>query len=178
MPRTVRRWLYSPHRFCLDFFQFGVEQPPGFPETLEAGSFPAAPRIEPQILVRRKCFDRENVPGVERHDIGNEAIDVVGGKEDRFALYSNVGMDGESAMALGGAGADLNAPEAASGDEDVVVAVTVSPGLGDAKTHADGFLHEGQFGHLSATFGRQRLVLIGGEASQTGVSLRLVHYLT
>jgi hypothetical protein len=51
-------------------------------------------------------------------------------------------------------GADLHAPEAASGVEDEVVAVGVSPGLGDAEAKADGFSHKSKFGEFSAAFGR------------------------
>jgi hypothetical protein len=134
--------------------------------------------IEPQIFTRRKRFDRDHVPEIEWDDVSDDAIDVVDGEGDHFAFYVDVGVDGVSAMALVGGGADLGAPEAASGDEDVVVAVAVSPRFGDAESEGDGFLHECQFGDLSTTFGRERLSLISGGASRTGERLRLVHCLT
>ena len=168
----------SWERICIDSFQLGVEEPPGFAKALEARSFFAAVGIEPEIFARRKRFDRDHVPEIEWDDVGDDAIDVVGGEGDHFAFYVDVGVDGVSAMAFVGGGADLDAPEAASGDEDVVIAVAVSPGLGDAESEGDGFLHECQFGDLSAAFGRERLVLVGGGASRMGARLRLVHCLT
>jgi hypothetical protein len=87
-------------------------------------------------------------------------------------------MDGVSAMALVGGGADLNSPEASSGVEDIVVAVAVSPGLGHAEAQADSFLHEGQLGDLSAALGRESVALVGGGASRKRARLRLLHYLT
>jgi hypothetical protein len=46
--------------------------------------------------------------------------------------------------------------------EDVVIAIAVSPGFGDAESEGDGFLHECQFGDPSAAFGRESLALVGG----------------
>ena len=177
LQRTERRGRGTRlhNRVGAGVFQYGVEQPPGFAEALEAGAFLAAVGIEPQILAGRKRFDREHVPEIERDDVGDDAIDVVGGEGDHFAFYVDVGVDGVSAMALVGGGADLHAPEAASADEDVVVAVAVSPGFGYAESEGDGFLHEGQFGDLSAAFGRKSVALIGGGASRKGARLRLVH---
>jgi hypothetical protein len=134
--------------------------------------------IEPQILAGRESFDREHVPEIERHDVGDDAVNVVGGEGDHFALYVDVGVDGVSAMALVGGGADLNSPEASAGVEDVVVAVAVSPGLGHTEAQADSFLHERQFGDLSATLGRESVALIGGGTSRKRERLRLLHYLT
>jgi len=168
----------SWERICIDSFQLGVEEPPGFAKALEARSFFAAVGIEPEIFARRKRFDRQHVPEIERDDVGDDAIDVGGGESNHFAFYVDVGVDGVSAMALIGGGADLHAPEAAPDVEDVVEAVAVSPRLGHAETQADGFLHEGQFGNLSTAFGRERLVLIGGGTSLKRSRLRLVHYLT
>jgi L-lactate permease len=59
-------------------------------------------------------------------------------------------------------GADRNSPEAAAGVEDEVVAVTVSPGLGDAETEANGFAHKREFGEFSATLGWLGVALVGG----------------
>jgi hypothetical protein len=159
-------------------FRHWIEQPPGFAEAFEARSFFAAVGIEPQILAGREGLDREHVPEIERDDVGDDAVNVVGGEGDHFALYVDVGMDGVSAMALVGGGADLHAPEAASGVEDVVVAVAVSPGFGDAESEGDSFLHECQFGDLSTAFGRESVALVGGGASRKRSRLRLLHYLT
>jgi hypothetical protein len=169
--------------FCGNLFEVWGKEPPGFAEGFEAGSFFAAVGIEPEILAGRECLDREHVPEIERDDVGDDAIDVVGGEGDHFALYVDVGVDGVSAMALVGGGADLNSPKASAGVEDVVVAVAVSPGLGHAEAQAHSFLHEGQFGDLSAAFGRESVSLlsnsrIGGGASRKRSRLRLLHYLT
>src|SRR6266404_5965761 len=131
---------WRPPSACV--FEFGGEQPPGYAAALEARSLFAAVRIEPQIFARRESFDREHVPEIEGHDVGDDAIDVVGGEGDHFALHVDIGMDGVAALALVGGGAHLHAPEASAGVEDVVVAVAVSPGLGHAETEADSFLHE------------------------------------
>ena len=69
-------------------------------------------------------------------------------------------MDGVAAVALVFGGADLHAPEAVAGVEDEVVAVAVSPGLGDAEAEGDGFVHESQFGEFSATLGGLGVALI------------------
>jgi len=51
-------------------------------------------------------------------------------------------------------GANLHAPQAFPGIEDEVIALAVTPGLGDAKAQARGLEHEGQFGALSPAFWR------------------------
>ena len=67
-------------------------------------------------------------------------------------------------VALGGF--DLNAPEiAVSGVEEKVVALAVSPRLGDAEAQAGGFGEEGGLGGFSAT-------LAGGEADGVDVELK------
>ena len=88
------------------WFQDRSQQPPGFAEAFEARSFFAAVGIEPQVFAGREGLDREHVPEIERHDVGDDAIDVVGGKCDHFALLVDVGMDGVAAMALIGGGTE------------------------------------------------------------------------
>jgi hypothetical protein len=85
-------------------------------------------------------------------------------------------MDGVAAMTLIGGGADLNAPKASAGVQDVVVALAVSPGLRYGKTQADSFLHERQLGDLSTALGRESMSLIGGGTSLKRARLRLLHY--
>jgi len=48
---------------------------------------------------------------------------------------------------------DLNFEQAAGDINDEVVAVTVSPRLGDAEAHGGGFGQEGGFSDLATTFG-------------------------
>src|SRR6185437_2112221 len=77
-------------------------------------------------------------------------------------------MHGVSAMRLIFGGADLHAPEAAPGVEDEVVAVGISPGLGDAEAESDGFALEGEFGHFSAALGGGGGAGVGGRAAGGG----------
>jgi hypothetical protein len=58
---------------------------------------------------------------------------------------------GVGAEAVGGF--DLEAEEGVSVVEDKVVALTVSPRLGDAESERAGFVEEGGFAALSATLG-------------------------
>jgi hypothetical protein len=50
-------------------------------------------------------------------------------------------------------GLDLHAPAAAVDLDDEVVAVALSPGLGDAEAERGGFVEESGFGDFAATFG-------------------------
>lgn len=47
---------------------------------------------------------------------------------------------------------DLYAPKDFLKADDYVVAIAVSPGLGDGETHARGFAHESEFGELAKIF--------------------------
>jgi hypothetical protein len=62
-------------------------------------------------------------------------------------------VKGVSVNGAGVGGLDLNAPAAASVIEDEVVAVTLSPGLGDAESERRGFVQEGGFGDFSSALG-------------------------
>lgn len=119
--------------------------------------------IEPEIFAVGE-LDGHDVPEIERDDVGDDGVHFAGGERDHGFLDVNVGMHGVSAMGLIFGGADLHAPEAAAGVEDEVVAVGVSPGLGDAEAEVDGFAHKGEFGHFSAAFGRVGVPLVGGGA--------------
>jgi hypothetical protein len=84
-------------------------------------------------------------------------------------------VDGIAAVALVRGGADLHAPEARAGVEDEVVAITVSPGLGDGEAQVDGFVHESKFGQLSATLGRAGVALIGRRTARFRVNGFVFH---
>ena len=143
------------------------QQTPGFAEAFEAASLLAAVGIEPEIFAVGE-LDGHDVPEIERDDVGDDGVHLAGGERDHGFLDVDVGMHGVSAMGLIFGGADLHAPEAGAGIEDEVVAVGVSPGLGDAEAEADGFAHEGEFRHLSAAFGWVLVAEVGGRAAGGG----------
>src|SRR6185312_15729345 len=118
------------------------QQTPGFAEAFEAASLLAAVGIEPEVFAIRK-LDGHDVPEIERDDVGDDGVHLAGGERDHGFLDVDVGVHGVSAMGLIFGGADLHAPEAAAGVEDEVVAVGVSPGLGDAEAEAVGLANEG-----------------------------------
>ena len=97
--------------------------------------------------------DREDVPEVERDDVGDEEVNVVGPIDgaafaDSVSGTSFVGVGAEAVS-----GFDLDAEEAVSVIEDEVVALAVTPGLGDAEPERAGFVEEGSFAALAATLG-------------------------
>ena len=130
---------------------------PGFAEAFEAAALFASVGIEPEIFAVGE-FDGHDVPEIEGDDVGDDGVHFAGGERDHLFFDVNVGVDGVSAMGLIFGRADLNAPEANAGVEDEVVAVGVSPGLGDAEAEADGLAHEGEFSEFSAAFGRVLLL--------------------
>jgi hypothetical protein len=113
-----------------------------------------------------KCFGREDVPEVQRHDVGDQEVDFIGAVGD---LLPGLGADVVSAAA-GGAYAmggleilrlrsgfrlraqtpaerlNLHFQQASAGVDDEVVALAVSPSLGDSDTHGGGLDQEGGFG--------------------------------
>ena len=95
----------------------------------------------------------QNVPEIERHDVGDEEVDVVG-RVDGAAF-----ADGVSGASFVGAGAervggfDLNAEKAVAVVEDEVVALGVSPGLGDAEAELGGLGKKGGFRTLAGALG-------------------------
>jgi hypothetical protein len=123
------------------------ELAPGFTIFFELG-FLAAVRIETKMLARGDGGDGHDVPEVLGREVGDEEIDVVdgvgGAPAGGFDLVAGLGA------ALGGF--DLHAPEVMAGVEDEVVALAVSPGLGDTEAEAGGFGEEGGFRGLAASF--------------------------
>src|SRR5712692_4343043 len=97
--------------------------------------------------------DGEDVPEVERDDVGDQEVYVLGGI-DGAAFADGVGGAGFVGVGAEGVGGfDLDAQEAASVVEDEVVALTVAPGFGDAESELAGFVEEGSFGALAAALG-------------------------
>src|SRR5205823_2125792 len=97
--------------------------------------------------------DGQHVPEVERDDVGDEEVDVLGAVNG--AAFAD-GVSGASFISVGAetvGGFDLDAEKTASVVEDEVVALGVSPGLSDAEAELAGFVEEGGFGALSTAFG-------------------------
>jgi len=126
---------------------------PGFAILFEAHFPGGTVGIEAEHGGGHAGADGEDVPEVERDDVGDEEVYVLGGI-DGAAFADGVGgtsFVGVGAEAVGGF--DLDAEEAVSVVEDEVVALAVAPGFGDAESEGAGFVEEGGFGALAAAFG-------------------------
>jgi hypothetical protein len=126
---------------------------PGFAVLFEAHLSDFAMRIEAEHGRRNARLDGEDIPDVERDDVGDEKVDVRG-RVNGAALTDGIcraGFVGAGAETVGGF--DLDAEKAAAVVENEVVALGVSPGLGDAEAERAGFVEEGGFGALSGALG-------------------------
>jgi len=141
---TWREWMRK---------SFRPHQVPGFAVFFKAHQFGFAVGIEAQHGRGTAGGDGQDVPEIERNDVGDEEIDIEGGV-DGASFADGVGSAsfvGAGAKRVGGF--DLDAQEAASIVEDEVVALGVSPGLGDAEAEFCGLLEEGGFGALAGALG-------------------------
>src|SRR5215468_8769828 len=126
---------------------------PPFAILLEPGSSLLA--VGEQVHGRHvhECFGREDVPEVQRDDVGDQQVYLMNTVGD---VLPGLGADVVSAAA-GGAyavgGFDLYFQQASAGVDDEVVALAVSPGLGDSDTHEGGFSQESDFGEFAAALG-------------------------
>ena len=87
---------------------------PGLAIVLEARSFASALRIEAKAFAGREGLDGEHVPDIERDDVGDKNVDVVGGV-NHLALPVD-GVDGLNVVTAGAhdfSALELDAPEAA-----------------------------------------------------------------
>src|ERR1700690_806670 len=126
------------------------EEVPGFAVGFPAGAFAGDVGIEAEAGGAGEGFDGQDVPGVDGEDVGDQDVDVVGGVGDfAFAVDAVDGLDVVAAGAEDFGAFELDAPEAGAGAEDEVVALAVSPGLGDEEAESSGLEHEGGFGELS-----------------------------
>jgi hypothetical protein len=98
-------------------------------------------------------FDGDDVPDVEGDDVGGEEVGVFAGVGDVLAVdvVGGAGFVSVGAEAFGAFG--LDAPEAGAVVDDEVVALAVSPGLGDGEVKAEGAGQEGGFGALPGALG-------------------------
>jgi len=100
---------------------------------------------EVNLRVLFRYRDRDYIPQIFRDNINREEIDFAGGIAAIIASALNHIMRVDKAHG----GFDLNAPEAAAGVGDEVVALAVSPDTGDAEAESGGFGEESGFGCLA-----------------------------
>jgi hypothetical protein len=134
-----------------------VELVPGFAVFFQVRSAGSANSsgIEADVGASVNPRDRNDVPGVERADVGDDEIDLLG-RILRGALIVDE-VDGVSPGVGGGEGGlDLDANEAAAFAEDEVERLAVSEGFADGEAEFGGFEREGQFGEFSFTLGEWR----------------------
>jgi|SRR5579862_105636 len=134
-----------------------VELVPGFAVDFESHLFGLAVGIEAEHGLGSADFYRDDVPDVERDDVGGDEVDVALGIDGAALAH------GISGAGFVGAGADrvraldLDAEEVDFGlgtvVEDEVVAFAVSPGLADGEAALAGLVKEGGFGTLSGALG-------------------------
>lgn len=130
-----------------------LHQVPGFAVFFQAHAFGFAVGIEAEHGGWHAGFDGKNVPDVERDYVGDQEVDVAGAVDGAsFADgVGGAGFVGVGAETVGGL--DLHAEKAAAVVEDEVVALGVSPGLGDAEAELAGFVEKGGFAALSGALG-------------------------
>ncbi len=93
---------------------------------------------------------RDYIPQIFGDNINREEIDFAGG----IAAIIASALDHVMRVDKTHGGFDLNAPEAAAGVGDEVVALTVSPDAGDAEAEIGGFGEESGFGGLATRLTR------------------------
>ena len=131
-----------------------LEEVPGFAVGFPAGAFAGDAGIEAEAGGVGDGFYGDDVPGVERNDVGDEDVDVVGRVGDfSFAVDAIDRLNVVAAGAQDFGAFQLHAPEAGAGVEDEVVALAVSPGFGGVEAEGSGFEHEGGFGEFSSALG-------------------------
>jgi len=99
-------------------------------------------------------LDGQDVPDFQGDDVGYQDVDIFRGVDD-FALAVDTvdWLDVVAAGAQDFSAFQLNAPEARAEVEDEIIALTVSPRLGDAEAKGSSFEHEGGFGDFSGALG-------------------------
>ena len=104
--------------------------------------------IEAQSFARGEGGDGHDVPEIFGNDVGDEEVDLVAG----VSGFPSSGLHAVAGFGVALGGFDLDAEESVAEVEDEVVALAVSPGLGDGKAEAGSFGEEGGFGNFSAAF--------------------------
>ena len=138
---------------------------PGFAVEFEAHAARVAVGVEAEHGRRGADFYRDDVPDVERDDVGGDEVGVAFGVGDVAAAdgIGGAGFVGAGAEAVGAF--DLDAEKVDRGlravVEDEVVALAVSPGLGDGEAALAGLVEEGGFGALSGELGVGAVGVVG-----------------
>ncbi len=140
---------------------------PGFAVGFETHLFGFAVRIKTKHGRGSADFNGNDIPEIERDNVGDEEVDVAAGVDGASFAGGVGGASFVGAGAEGAGGFGLDADELASIVEDEVVALTVSPGFGDAEAEAGGSVEEGGFGALSGALG----IAGAGEAGEGWLSL-------
>jgi hypothetical protein len=107
-------------------------------------------RKEVKLRVLFDDRDRDYIPEIFRDNINGEEIDFAGG----IAAIIASALDRIMRVDKKHGGFDLNAPEAAAGVGDEVVALAVSPDTGDAEAEIGGFGEESGFRGLAMRLAR------------------------
>ena len=118
---------------------------PGFAVDFADATAGGSLRKEVELRVLFSDRYRDYIPQVFGDNINHEEVDFAGGIAAIIASAFNHIMRVDKTHG----GFDLNAPEAAAGIGDEVVAFAVSPDTGDAKAEAGGFGEESSFGGLA-----------------------------
>src|SRR5580692_224947 len=105
-------------------------------------------KVKLRVLFRYRY--RDYIPQIFRDNINREEIDFAGG----IAAIIASALDHIMRVDKAHGGFDLNAPEAAAGVGDEVVALAVSPDTGDAEAESSGFGEESGFRGLAVRLTR------------------------
>jgi len=144
---AVRNLLFtsSAAKFC-------SHQMPGFAIFFEAHELGFTMRIKTQHRRGHANAYWQHIPEVERDNVGDEEVDVLGAVNGATFANSVSGAGFVSAGAKAISSFDLNAEKMATVVEDKVVALGVSPGLGDTEAEFASFVEKCGFGALSTAF--------------------------
>ncbi len=126
---------------------------PGVAKALEAAAAVGSAGIEMNFDGGGEDADRDYVPSISGHDISHQDIDLTRGV-DLFPVSAAAmaGLNVITTSAFDGSLSrfDLHAPEMAAGIEDEVVRLDFAIGFGHTEAKLGGFVHEGEFGNVSA----------------------------
>jgi hypothetical protein len=130
------------------------QEVPGFAVLFPAGALAGDVGVETEAGAVLENLGGQDVPDVERDDVGYQNVDIFGGVNDfAFAVDTVDGLDVVAAGAQDLGAFELYTPEAGAGIEDEIVALAVSPRFGDAEAQGSGFEHEGGLGEFSGALG-------------------------